>query len=331
VLISLLRDLVHRASEEDRKKIDAALDAVGFDVVQGLVATNIQKVDGGSLTTPSRLPDSSKASGKRPRKESPPAEDAHVTFLGEAHAPASVGSNQDLDLLDEDLLRSKESRETGFVGRNSEVQWLRSLQRQISATEEEPDGLPYGPPGPGTDATTKRIYALHERRRIRKSSNAKYVADSSFYLDSDSLEVDIMVDPYELPPPDLAEMLFNCYMETVHNWFPILPETYEDQFHRYINSIKRGQRFQVPEKWQAILNLVFAISARFAELIEADWRGETQDHLIYMKRAVRILDVKDTALIISAPDLSLIQVSTPSHSRSSLIAPRRPVFCPSIT
>jgi len=229
---------------------------------------------------------------------------------GEANVPASVGSNEDMDLLDEDLLRSRESREIGFVGQNSEVQWLRSLQRQMGKTEEEPINQPYGPPGTSNEAMSLRISAMHERRKANKGGETiRHVADSSYYLDSDSLEVETMLDPYELPPPDIAEKLFSCYVETVHSWFPIIPENFRDQFSKYIDSIRRQQRYHVPEKWQAVLNLVFAIGAQYSYLTDAEWRGNDRNHLLYMTRAVRILGVKDTTMIISAPDLALIQVS----------------------
>jgi len=122
-----------------------------------------------------------------------------------------------------------------------------------------------------------------------------------------------MLDPYELPPLEIAERLFSCYVETVHGWFPIIPETFKDQFYTYIESVKRQQRYQIPEKWQAILNLVFAIRAQYSYLTDAEWRGDSRDHLLYMTRAVRILGVKDTTMIISAPNLGLIQVGIPKE------------------
>jgi hypothetical protein len=224
-----------------------------------------------------------------------------------------------MDLLDEDLLRSRESRETGFVGQNSEVQWLRSLQRQMEKTEEEPTGQPYGPPGTSNEATALRISAMHERRKANKPGETiRHVADSSYYLDSDSLEVETMLDPYELPPPEIAERLFSCYIKTVHSWFPIIPEVFKDQFSRFIDSVKQQKRYQVPEKWQAMLNLVFAIGAQYSYLTDSEWRAHDRNHLLYMTRAVRILGVKDTTMIISAPDLGLIQVSMPQLLINSL-------------
>ena len=38
----------------------------------------------------------------------------------------------------------------------------------------------------------------------------------SFYLDGDSFDLNVAVDPYELPLPERAEKLFDCYMQTVH-------------------------------------------------------------------------------------------------------------------
>ncbi|KAF2186136.1 hypothetical protein K469DRAFT_631511 [Zopfia rhizophila CBS 207.26] len=306
--MSLLKDLSLRVDEGDKKKIDDTLKAVGFHHSELITMAGPWKVED-EVATPTAST-STNALGKRPRKESSSDEeggDAHN--LGEAQAPASVGSNEDMDLLDEDLLRSRESRETGFVGQNSEVQWLRSLQRQMRNVDGEPLGLPNGPTGASNAAVTQRIDALHERRKSSKLRNILHVADSSFYLDSDSIEVEAMVDPYELPPSDTAERLFCCYMETVHGWFPIIPKAFEDQFRKYYESIKLQRPFQVPDKWQAVLNLVFAIGARYSHLTNAKWQADDRDHLLYMTRAVRILGVKNTTMIISAPDLSLIQAT----------------------
>jgi hypothetical protein len=50
----------------------------------------------------------------------------------------------------------------------------------------------------------------------------QHITDSSFYLDSDNIEVDIVVDPYELPEPNTAERLLDFYFETVHPSFPLV-------------------------------------------------------------------------------------------------------------
>jgi len=56
--------------------------------------------------------------------------------LGEIPVSGPVGSSDDLDLL-EDLLRSRKSRVTGFVGKNSEVQWLQGIDLSGMLAEEE--------------------------------------------------------------------------------------------------------------------------------------------------------------------------------------------------
>lgn len=140
---------------------------------------------------------------------------------------ASVGSNEDLDHLDEDLTRTQQSRETGYFGQNSEVQWLRSVQRQTENAGAEPSGQPRGPPGSGRKAVGERSSALHKRRDDARHSKTqgsmKHVTDSTFYLDSESLDInDILVNPMDVPEPDHAERLFNCYMGTVHPSFPLV-------------------------------------------------------------------------------------------------------------
>lgn len=236
--------------------------------------------------------------------------------IGEAHITGSVGSNEDLDYLDEDLLRTRESRETGFVGQNSEVQWLRSVQRQSQYAEGEPYGLPYGPPGVGEHASNERSKALHERREQAGSAPIQHVTDATFYLDSDNIELDMAVNPYELPDPKTAEQLFHCYMSTVHTTFPLLPSSFEDQARRFIGSLKQGKAFKVPDRWRALLNLVFAIGAKYSHLIRAEWKGDERDHLVYMTRASQLLGMNNSVMFASAPDMVLVQAV--SHALLSL-------------
>jgi len=168
--------------------------------------------------------------GKRGRQESAIEDDQGVippeTAHGEAYVTASAGSNEDLDNLDENLMRDSGSRATGYVGQNSEVQWLRSVQRQTEHPGAEPRGQPHGPPGSGQNAVSARSDALHERRDNAKEDSRqgsmKHITDSTFYLDSEELHLDMFVDPNEDPHPDVAERLFNCYFETVHPSFALV-------------------------------------------------------------------------------------------------------------
>lgn len=248
-----------------------------------------------------------KSLGKRSRRQSSAEDEQSSEQHGEAFVTASVGSNEDLDFLREDLLRNRESRETGYVGQNSEVQWLRSVQRQAEHGNTESKAQRHGPPGASQNAANERSEALHERMETSQHGSMQHTTDATFYLDNEDLDVDIVVDPYSIPDPETAEQLFNCYRNTVHGSFPLISMSFENQFGRYIESVKRNRPHQIPDKWRATMNLVFAIGAKYSHLIGAQWRGDERDHLVYMTRAVNLLGLKDTVMIISAPDLGLIQ------------------------
>ncbi|CAN9442520.1 unnamed protein product [Alternaria alternata] len=290
-LLNLLKDLKGRVDEEDRKIINQTLHDVEDDLVSS-----------GSLQ-------SVRMRGKRPRDHSPTRQDGNHSDHGEAFVTASVGSNEDLDFLDEDLMRDPHARETGYMGQNSEVQWLRSVQRQAERGNTDPRGQRYGPPGASTEAIDERSDALHERRQNARPGSMHHITDATFYLDSDDIEIDIAVDPREMPSPEIAEKFFACYMDTVHGTFPLMPANFEDQFRRYIQASKHGHPFFVPDAWRATMNLLFAIGAKYSHLVGAEWRGDERDHLIYMTRAVQLLGLKDTLTFLAAPSLDKIQAT----------------------
>jgi hypothetical protein len=253
------------------------------------------------------LQQSAKTLGKRPREQSSEEKKAKQDDHGEAFVTASVGSNEDLDFLEEDLMRTREARETGYMGQNSEVQWLRSVQRQAERGNTDPDHQRYGPPGSSSAAINERSEALHERRQRATPGSMQHITDATFYLDSDDIEIDIAVDPFETPSAEIAEKLFNCYLTTVHGTFQLMPATFEDQFRRYIQSHSYGHPYDIPNKWRATMNLLFAIGAKYSHLIGAEWRGDERDHLIYMTRAVQLLGLKDTISFLAAPSLDRVQ------------------------
>ncbi|PVI05466.1 hypothetical protein DM02DRAFT_496722, partial [Periconia macrospinosa] len=287
----LLSDLRLRVNSNDQQAIDEALLRIDHDIV----------------SQASALPN---ISGKR-RKHSPASADEADSQPGdETRVPASIGSNEDLDLLDEDLLRSKEARETGYVGTNSTVAWLRSLQKEVKQADGQPYGLPCGPPGTHHDSVMKRSEALHERRRKYPAHAMRpETTETTFYLDGESLELDFEVDIHELPPFELAERLFDTYLCTVHTSFPIMPNTMKSQFYSFFEAVRAKNSFRVPDKWLAQLNLCFAIGSHYSFLSDQDWKTNQKDHLIYMTRAVRLLALNDNWGFATAPDLPTIQVT----------------------
>lgn len=137
---------------------------------------------------------------------------------GEAGVSAEVGSNADLDLVDEDLLDDESARATGFIGKASEIQWIRKLH--MHGIEQSHDG-PYGPPGQNTEAAAERLAALR-RRQEKYPTSLMQTSKASFYLDDEEFNVELDLDPLELPPFEIAEKLLQTYMESCHAYFPFL-------------------------------------------------------------------------------------------------------------
>lgn len=207
----------------------------------------------------------------------------------EAKEPLEPLDTASLDLLDEDLLKDDRARATGFVGKNSELQWLRSIMLQLERGEESSP--------------------ISERRPSSYGvENTEQVSAFNFYLNSQSVDLDFVIDPYELPTPDTAERLLKCYISATHDSFPILPrKQFEEEFREYFRAVRRGNAPRPSPRWQAILNLVFAIGARYSHLIMARWRADERDHIIYQARA-RVFGLNEFALT-NHPDVPQIQVA----------------------
>lgn len=212
---------------------------------------------------------------------------------GLAGPHGSDNFSDDPYLQDENLLQDNISRATGLVGGNSEVQWLRNLKFQMESE---------------ISARISTLHIFHDQQEPFKPASTSRACEYSFYLDSDDFDTDAMVNPYALPPPEIAEKLLDCYMSTVHSSFPILPDMFAYQFRSYFDNIKRNRRYHVPGHWQAILNLVLAIGAKNSRSVQANWPGNDGDHIIYVRRATRILGLDKITLSLHAPSLSIIQV-----------------------
>lgn len=243
---------------------------------------------------------------KRPRSSSEDME-TDSQAPGEAHVSASVGSNEDLDFIDEDVLGEQEPGEPGYMGRNSQVQWMRTLQRKLDEPEGEPTNLPYAPPGEGQKAVDTRAHALHQRQG--RSGGKLPMKECYFYLDHEEINNLDNVQPDTIPPVETAEQLSEFYQKAVHTPFRILDDTFFDQLRTYYEMAQRGNALSVGAQWKAIMNLVFAIGARFSHLIGADWQADDRDHLVYMSRAVHLLELTKLNTLASAPDNYIIQAT----------------------
>ena len=211
----------------------------------------------------------------------------------ESDASAGAGSTGALDRTDEDFTRSK-ARDTGFMGKNSEITWLQRLRQ-----ENEHEGSVNGS---GSNVGTQNATNNDFEPQVEKDPSYS-IHETSYHLDDLDVTTFEQVDPYEVPTAETARNLFNAYMTRVHPTFPIVARAnLTIQFQKFLS----GQAKKPPEKWLAILNLIYAIGAKYSHLIQADWKGDERDHFIYFTRA-RLLSVNSETLF-QHPDLQMIQI-----------------------
>ncbi|KAF2022094.1 hypothetical protein BU24DRAFT_417747 [Aaosphaeria arxii CBS 175.79] len=285
-LLNLLRDLKHRVDSDSRTRIEEALASITDDVTDAALATG--------------TPDTH-------RTPAVPPEDRSDDERGEANVSAEVGSDEDLDLVDEDLLRDQQSRATGFVGKTSDIQWLRRLDHETKHGPRDTSSGPYGPPGSSHRASLERVKAMKKRKEKDPDPKAD-TSSLSYYLDDQPFDLDYLVDAWELPPFATAERLLNCYMTRVHDTFPIVAKkALVGRFYQYYASVGRGQVQKIPQRWQGMLNIIFAIGAVYSHLAEEHWRADDRDHLVYHSRAWA-LTLKDPWWF-SHPDLPQLQIN----------------------
>lgn len=197
--------------------------------------------------------------------------------------------------------------EAGFLGQISEVQWLQSLRNRVQAIEavfvRPSDNATQlsQPPLPTFDASPASIPATPLQQPISLTN---------YYLDDEGIKLTNCGNPFELPSEQTAALLFQCYTQTVQSSFPILPVTIEHQLHQYYTLVCNGQAIHCSQGWFALVNLVFAIGAKFSHLIQADWRADELDHVIYLSRAFQLLSMNDTTVVLSTPDLLTTQASS---------------------
>lgn len=126
----------------------------------------------------------------------------------------------------------------------------------------------------------------------------------SYHLDDLKIQDKEAVDPNELPDRDAAEKLLEAYLVSVHPSFPILEKRF--LISQYNLIYKSPTPSEPGRKTKAILNLVFAIAAKYSHLTLTSWAADIRDHLVYFTRA-RMLSMDGNALF-SHPDIQQIQV-----------------------
>lgn len=201
--------------------------------------------------------------------------------------------------------------EAGFLGQISEAQWLQSLRSRVQAVETVVDSgdsttqLSHAP-SPTFDASPTPISVFPLQQ----------ISPTNYYLDDEDIKLTNYGNPFDLPQEHTAALLFQCYARTIQGSFPILPVKIEQELYQYYTLLHTGQAIHYPQRWFALVNLVFAIGAKFSHLIQADWRAEDLDHVVYSSRAFHLLSMNDTIVVFSTPDLLTTQASSDAPSSS---------------
>lgn len=235
------------------------------------------------LTGPDRLQYSANDGMPSQDKSNTAAPEGDASDQGDNSSESSIGSLEAIDRVDEDLNRSENTRATGYMGKNSEITWMQRLRREAEKRFHNESGT-YDP-------------------RFETAEDADFALTSvNYHLDDMDISVPWPVQTYWVPPRNLADQLFEDYLNMVHPFFPIISRPlFRAQYKNFFgNSPRPG------DKWLAILNLIFAISAKHAHLTQAPWRGSDHDHIEYLTRA-RMLSMNGDALF-GHPDLQQVQV-----------------------
>lgn len=200
---------------------------------------------------------------------------------------SSVGSLGAMGRADEDYDRSEDTRTTGFLGKSSEITWMQKLKTEVGLCPSLLESHKFAISNPHLQSQEDlSVYSL------------------SYHLDDLKIQDKGVTDPFELPDSNIAEKLLEVYLFSVHPSFPILEKNFLVSQHELV--FRNESSYEPGRKFLAILNMVFAIAAKYSHLTLASWAGDIRDHLVYFNRA-RILSMDGNALF-SHPDLQQIQV-----------------------
>lgn len=201
-----------------------------------------------------------------------------------------MGSLDGLEVVNEDLNRDEESRAAGFMGKNSEVSWLQSLEIETERVNRQR----YGPwtSQAALDAWGSGSETWQDNR----------VASKTYHENERETPEYEQADPYELPPKHIADVYYDVFLRYIDVHLPIIRRSlFSAQYERYY-----AESFTNPgKKWLSVLNLIFAIASRYCSLAGKHVQSGSGDR-VFSSRA-KILSANDN-IIYDNPDLQQVQI-----------------------
>jgi hypothetical protein len=208
----------------------------------------------------------------------------------------SLGSLDAIDQVDEDLNRNETSRASGYFGKNSEVNWIRKLESGVRMTSP-----------PGNSGNSLNPFHPDSQEASQRQSLERVLPTSMMDYHLDNMEIPFIesCDPYALPPRELADQYFDAYLTYVHPTFGVIRKSnFISQYQKFFESMSTTPP---PQKWLAILNMIFAIGSRHCRLME-NIHGMGELDLVFLSRA-RLLGF-DFGVLFEHSDLQQIQLET---------------------
>ena len=202
---------------------------------------------------------------------------------GDGSGPSAAGSMGPTDQVNkDDFLQQHPTHDApAFAGQSSETKWTERLNQELL---------------PEQGAETFR-----SRNRDRGLSQKP----QPYAEDMDTAVVGHQIDPFSLPVKSTADSLVNSYFSTIHTSFPILNKIeFLNQYDQLYNMMELEGFEQ--RTFIAKLQLVFAIAAVHAHLVQAPWAGDARDHMLYFSQA-RVLAV-DSGIFNDDCHLAQVQV-----------------------
>lgn len=156
-----------------------------------------------------------------------------------------------------------------------------------------------------TEKLNKELLPKPKAHMARARDMDQGFAPHTYSEDMDTAVVGHQIDPFSLPVKSTADSLVNAYFSTIHLSFPLLDKLdFVSQYDQLYSSMDpEGFRNRT---FIATLQLVFAIAAVHAHLVQADWTGDARDHMLYFSQA-RVLAV-DTGVLNDDCYLGQVQV-----------------------
>lgn len=227
--------------------------------------------------------------------ESPGTPETSETFDAQVDPSSRASSLDGVDFTELNI--GKDTQATGYIGRSSAIDWLRRLDENVQAQDEDPSG-----DNPG-HYSYREPSGKEDAKRPAESDT-----DSSFYMDDVDLVVDYNLEAFQLPPMLLAQQMVERYIRMLQATYPIISSRQLRQVLQqcYCASPQRADSLRSRKQF-SLLNLVMAIESRCLYLVQEVSEADDEQHVIFYSRAI-ILGLDDLASS-SNPDLATVQIS----------------------